>query len=92
MIDSFGSSGLQLTESSYTNFDLICLGAFTGNAFELTKVRMQQGEAHGYKNVFDAVTRIVREEGFFSLWRGTYPAAVRAALLTSSQLATYDQR
>lgn len=53
---------------------------------------MQQGDAHGYKNVFDAVARIVREEGFFSLWRGTYPAAVRAALLTSSQLATYDQR
>lgn len=52
---------------------------------------MQEGKSHGYKSVFDGVIRITREEGFTSLWIGTIPAALRAALLTSSQLATYDQ-
>lgn len=63
-----------------------------GNPCELTKVRMQKNDGHGYKNVFDAIIRVVREEGFTALWIGTLPAAMRAALLTSSQLATYDQR
>lgn len=68
------------------------MGAFVGNPCELIKVRMQQGDTHRYRNVFDGLGRIVRDEGFTSLWIGTYPAIVRAALLTSSQLATYDQR
>lgn len=52
---------------------------------------MQQGDRFRYRNVFDGIARIIRDEGFTSLWIGTYPAIVRAALLTSSQLATYDQ-
>lgn len=68
------------------------MGAFVGNPCELIKVRMQQGDTHKYRNVFHGLGSIVRHEGFTSLWIGTYPAIVRAALLTSSQLATYDQR
>lgn len=52
---------------------------------------MQQGKDHPYANVVDGMMRITREEGFLALWTGTVPAAMRAALLTSSQLATYDQ-
>lgn len=66
-------------------------GAIVGNPCELVKVRMQNGRDHPYANVIDGMVRITREEGFFALWNGTVPAALRAALLTSSQLATYDQ-
>ncbi|KAI0564095.1 2-oxoglutarate/malate carrier protein [Gracilaria domingensis] len=65
-------------------------GAFVGNPCELIKVRMQQDDIYRYKHVGDGIVRIVREEGVTALWNGTMPAALRAALLTSSQLATYD--
>ena len=35
-------------------------------------------ERRNYKNVVDALRRIVREEGFFTLWRGCGPTVVRA--------------
>lgn len=66
------------------------IGAIVGNPFELIKVRMQQNDNRAYHNAFDALRRIIIDEGFFALWTGTYPAIWRGALLTSSQLATYD--
>lgn len=33
---------------------------------------------------------IMRSDGVMGLWRGTNPAAARAALLTASQCVTYD--
>lgn len=66
------------------------MGAFVGNPCELIKVRMQQGEVHRYRNVFHGLATIIRQDGIAALWVGTVPAAMRAALLTSSQLATYD--
>lgn len=34
---------------------------------------------------------IVSEEGIRALWKGVGPAMARAAALTASQLATYDE-
>ena len=35
--------------------------------------------------------RIASEEGITALWKGVGPAMARAAALTASQLATYDE-
>lgn len=35
--------------------------------------------------------RTLSEEGIRGLWKGVGPAMVRAAALTASQLATYDE-
>lgn len=35
--------------------------------------------------------RIISEEGIRALWKGVGPAMSRAAALTASQLATYDE-
>lgn len=35
--------------------------------------------------------RIIFEEGIQALWKGVGPAMSRAAALTASQLATYDE-
>lgn len=35
--------------------------------------------------------RIASEEGVRALWKGVVPAMSRAATLTASQLATYDE-
>jgi len=44
-----------------------------------------------YKNVFDGLFRIYKEEGVSSLFRGTVPAVTRAILLTIGTNAAYDQ-
>lgn len=72
-------------------------GAIIGNPADLINVRMQADAKlppelkRNYKNVFDGVGRIVKNEGFFSLWRGAYPNVIRGMFMTAGQLASYDQ-
>ena len=55
------------------------IGAVIGNPMDLSLVRFQADstlppdQRRNYKNVFDALSRIVKEEGFFSLWKGVGP-------------------
>lgn len=48
-------------------------------------------ERRNYKNVFNALIRIVREEGVLALWRGTVPTMGRAMVVNAAQLASYSQ-
>lgn len=48
-------------------------------------------ERRNYKNVFDALFRITREEGLFTLWRGAIPTMGRAMVVNAAQLASYSQ-
>ncbi|KAH8116624.1 mitochondrial carrier domain-containing protein [Phellopilus nigrolimitatus] len=43
-----------------------------------------------YKNCFDGIYRVVRDEGTPSLARGVTPNVFRAVLMNASQLASYD--
>jgi Mitochondrial carrier protein len=38
-------------------------------------------ERRNYKNVFDAFSRITKEEGVLALWRGCVPTIIRAMAL-----------
>lgn len=67
------------------------LAAIVGNPFELTKVRMQSTQHKQYKGLIHGLQSIVCNEGANTLWRGVGPSIVRASLLTSSQLVTYDE-
>jgi hypothetical protein len=49
------------------------------------------GKRRNYKNAIDGLVRMIREEGSKSLFRGVWPNTLRAGLMTSSQLATYDE-
>lgn len=72
------------------------LGGIAGNPGDILNVRMQHDSAlppeqrRNYKNVVDGLIRMTREEGIGSLWRGVWPNAGRAVLMTVGQLATYD--
>ncbi len=48
-------------------------------------------QRRNYKSVFDALFRIVREEGLFTLWRGAIPTMGRAMVVNAAQLASYSQ-
>ena len=72
------------------------VGATAGNPADVTMIRMQAdgklpaAERRNYKNVFDGLARIVREEGLLTLWKGSGPTVARAMLVTASQLVSYD--
>ncbi|XP_043679952.1 mitochondrial 2-oxoglutarate/malate carrier protein-like isoform X1 [Vespula pensylvanica] len=74
-----------------------CIGSFVGTPAELTLIRMTADgrlppdQRRNYKNVFDAIFRIVKEEGLFTLWRGAVPTMGRAMVVNAAQLASYSQ-
>eukprot|EP01135_Chromosphaera_perkinsii_P011246 Nk52_evm27s2367 gene=Nk52_evmTU27s2367 len=73
------------------------IAAVVGTPCDLALVRMQADgtlpleKRRNYTNVFNALARITREEGFFSMWKGCAPTVVRAMALNLGMLATYDQ-
>eukprot|EP00466_Bigelowiella_natans_P002224 jgi/Bigna1/44307/e_gw1.93.20.1 len=73
------------------------VGSFTGTPSELAMVRMgadkrlPEAERRGYKNVFDCIVRVAREEGPTALWKGSGPTVIRAMLLSSSSLGIYSE-
>ncbi|XP_012282868.1 mitochondrial 2-oxoglutarate/malate carrier protein [Orussus abietinus] len=74
-----------------------CVGAFVGTPAEVALIRMTAdgrlpiAERRNYKNVVDALLRITREEGVFTLWRGAIPTMGRAMVVNAAQLASYSQ-
>ena len=53
--------------------------------------RLPLEQRRNYKNVFNALARIVREEGVRALWTGCTPTIGRAMLVNMCQLASYSQ-
>uniref|UniRef100_A0A8D0B223 Mitochondrial 2-oxoglutarate/malate carrier protein n=1 Tax=Salvator merianae TaxID=96440 RepID=A0A8D0B223_SALMN len=72
-------------------------GAFVGTPAEVALIRMTADgrlppdQRRGYRNVFNALVRITREEGVITLWRGCVPTMARAVVVNAAQLASYSQ-
>mmetsp|Transcript_1071 Transcript_1071/g.3227 ORF Transcript_1071/g.3227 Transcript_1071/m.3227 type:complete len:297 (-) Transcript_1071:390-1280(-) len=73
------------------------LGAIVGNPADLALVRMQADgtlpahQRRGYKNVFDALAKISRDEGVLGLFKGVGPTMGRAMALNTGMLCSNDQ-
>lgn len=73
------------------------VGAAVGNPADVAMVRMQAdgrlptSQRRNYRGVIDAITRMSKQEGIGSLWRGSSLTVNRAMIVTASQLASYDQ-
>jgi len=71
----------------------VCLGT----PFDVSLVRMQGdsmkpvGMRRGYKNVFDALFRIAKEEGVKNMYSGLLPNILRGMSVNAGMLACYDQ-
>ncbi|CAG8718674.1 12139_t:CDS:2 [Acaulospora morrowiae] len=74
-----------------------CVGGAFGSPADLVMVRMQNDAKlpselrRNYKNAFEGLFRIYREEGMMGLTRGIGPNVNRAILMNSAQLASYEQ-
>jgi len=72
------------------------VGAALANPTDLIKVRMQAeaqllpGQSPRYTNTWYAFKNIYQLEGIKGLYRGVSPTTQRAAILTASQLSSYD--
>jgi len=53
--------------------------------------RLPADQKRNYRGLFDAVRRISSEEGVATLWRGVGPTVGRGAVVSMTQLASYEQ-
>lgn len=72
------------------------IGGIAGNFADVINVRMQHDaslppdQRRNYRHAVDGMIRMAREEGPMSWFRGWLPNSSRAAVMTASQLASYD--
>lgn len=68
-----------------------------GTPFDVTLVRMQAdsmkklADRRGYKNVFDALGRVAREEGVSKLYSGLFANVLRGMAINVGMLSCFDQ-
>lgn len=73
------------------------VGAFIGTPAEVCLIRMTADgrlppvERRNYKNVFNALARIINEEGITTLFRGFAPTVARGIVVNGIMLSTYSQ-
>ncbi|ORX98961.1 mitochondrial carrier [Basidiobolus meristosporus CBS 931.73] len=71
-------------------------GGIVGNPGDVLTIRMANDGnlppelRRNYKHIFDGLVRIVGEDGVMGLFRGVWPTTIRAMLMTSAQIASYD--
>eukprot|EP00932_Pfiesteria_piscicida_P000335 SRR837773.10324.p1 GENE.SRR837773.10324~~SRR837773.10324.p1 ORF type:complete len:278 (-),score=78.46 SRR837773.10324:67-801(-) len=88
---------LPLYKKAFAGLAAGAFGAIVGTPAEVAIIRMQAdtalpaAERRGYKNVVDALVRVVRTEGGPALLTGAGPTILRAMALNCGAMASYDQ-
>ena len=73
------------------------IGSAIATPTDVSLIRFQsdnnlpKNERRNYKNVFDALQTIAREEGIRGLWTGAVPTIARASVLNCAHLVAYNQ-
>lgn len=73
------------------------LGCLVGNPADLCLVRIQSDtqlpveQRRNYTGFFNAIGRIIKEEGVLTLWRGSTPTVVRGTTITVVMLSSFDE-
>lgn len=70
---------------------VMCCPVEVGLVRSQADARLPMAERRNYKGLFDAVVRINQTEGVAALWRGVAPTVGRGAVVSMTQLASYDQ-
>ena len=92
-----GGKNLSWMQKIYSSLLAGGVGSLIGTPADLILVRMQNdtilppAQRRNYKHVGDAISKIVRNEGFFSLWKGCTPTVVRAMALNLVMFVSYEE-
>lgn len=82
---------------SFSSISAGAIAAMVANPADLILVRMQSDgtlppeERRNYKNVFEAFSRVIKEEGLIRLWRGCGPTVARAMMINWALLAPFEE-
>jgi len=88
---------LTITEKAIASVSVGALGAFLVNPFDVVLVRCWAdvkrpvNERRNYKNVFDGIIRICREESVTTLWRAATPNLARAVGFNLGMMVSYQE-
>ncbi|KMZ59903.1 Mitochondrial carrier family [Zostera marina] len=88
---------LPLIQKAFIGLTAGAIGACFGNPADLALIRMQAdatlpvAQRRNYKNAFQALYRIICDEGILAMWKGAGPTVTRAMSLNMGMLASYDQ-
>ncbi|MQL97524.1 hypothetical protein Taro_030217 [Colocasia esculenta] len=88
---------LPLLQKAIIGLTAGAIGACVGSPADLALIRMQAdatlplAQRRNYTNAFNALSRIIADEGILALWKGAGPTVVRAMSLNMGMLASYDQ-
>ena len=92
-----GGSNLSSWQKVYSSLVSGGIGAMIGTPADLILIRIQSdstlppSKRRNYRNMGDALVRIIKEEGIKSCWKGCTPTILRAMVLNLSMLVTYDE-
>ena len=92
-----GGANMSAFQKVYSSLLAGAIGSTFGTPADLVLIRMQSDSTlppqmrRNYKNFFDALGRIVKEEGVPGLWKGCAPTVVRAMSLNLGMLTSYDE-
>ena len=90
-------SALTFGEKALAGLSSGAIAVCLGTPCDVALVRMQadsmkpKDSRRGYKNVFDAIVRVAKEEGFTKLYSGLAPNVLRGMSMNVGMLACYDQ-
>ncbi|KAF9688589.1 hypothetical protein SADUNF_Sadunf01G0004000 [Salix dunnii] len=96
-IEANDGKPLPLYQKALCGLTAGAIGASVGSPADLALIRMQAdatlpvAQRRNYSNAFNALFRIVSDEGVLALWKGAGPTVVRAMALNMGMLASYDQ-
>eukprot|EP00823_Brevimastigomonas_motovehiculus_P000022 TRINITY_DN1005_c0_g1_i2.p1 TRINITY_DN1005_c0_g1~~TRINITY_DN1005_c0_g1_i2.p1 ORF type:complete len:318 (-),score=50.47 TRINITY_DN1005_c0_g1_i2:417-1370(-) len=98
VVDTMKRNGYQMTALPliFAGSTAGVFAVMVGSPADVALTRMQAdntlpaAQRRKYKNVFDAMRRMVKEEGFTCLWRGNIPNLIRSIVMNTSVLATFE--
>ena len=91
------NENVSVMKKSFSSITGGALAAIAANPADLILIRMQSDgilppeQRRNYRNFIDAFSRVVREEGIFSLWRGCGPTVTRAVIINFALLVPFEE-
>lgn len=97
LIQKKKNRALTLVEKAVVSMGFGAFGAFVINPLDVVLVRAwadvkrPPAERRNYKNIFDGLIRVTKEEGITTLWRASTPNIARAIGLNLGMMLPYQQ-
>jgi solute carrier family 25 oxoglutarate transporter 11 len=97
LVELNGGNKINFLQKTLSGMASGAVAVCIGTPFDIALVRLQSDgmaapqDRRNYKNVFDALIRTTKEEGFGALYKGLAPNILRGMAMNVGMMACYDQ-